>query len=256
MELFQFETLCASNHIACRFAENVRFFRYLRAGRRCAAASRFTFVKGKTLTTRKGEGDRTPPLDMRIFFRHCRVPNRGSQLVCRMFLCGGAAGESSLCRWRQRGFPIGSDRLPPRALLVCNAVRFKSCGLSFCEKQRGFPLSSGRADLCRRLAFRLLQRQNALAVPLVGTIVGRGPVRPVIGAIILFLILVRRRRWRRAMIRAVSVTVMIVAVRRAAAAENRAADQQQAGQNQSQITCHGDLPGYDVLRPSPAWERQ
>ena len=43
------------------------------------------------------------------------------------------------------------------------------------------------------------------------------------------------------MIRTVSVAVMIVAVRRAAAAENRAADQQQAGQNQSQITCHGDL---------------
>ncbi|WP_300806622.1 hypothetical protein [uncultured Desulfovibrio sp.] len=41
LERFQFETLCVSNHTACRFAEKARFFRSLRAGRRCAAASRF-----------------------------------------------------------------------------------------------------------------------------------------------------------------------------------------------------------------------
>ena len=38
-----------SNHTACRFAEKARFFRSLWAGRRCAAASRFTFFKGETL---------------------------------------------------------------------------------------------------------------------------------------------------------------------------------------------------------------
>ena len=38
-----------SNHTACRFAEKARFFRSLLAGRRCAAASRFTFEKGETL---------------------------------------------------------------------------------------------------------------------------------------------------------------------------------------------------------------
>ena len=47
--LFQFETLCVSNHTACRFAEKTRFFRSLWAGRRCAAASRFTFFKDDTL---------------------------------------------------------------------------------------------------------------------------------------------------------------------------------------------------------------
>ena len=49
LEHFQFEMLCISNHTACRFAEKARFFRSLWAGRRCAAASRFTFFKGKTL---------------------------------------------------------------------------------------------------------------------------------------------------------------------------------------------------------------
>ena len=38
-----------SNHTAWRFAGKTRFFRSLWAGRRCAAASRFTFFKGKTL---------------------------------------------------------------------------------------------------------------------------------------------------------------------------------------------------------------
>ena len=38
-----------SNHTACRFAEKTLFFRSLLAGRRCAAASRFTFFKGETL---------------------------------------------------------------------------------------------------------------------------------------------------------------------------------------------------------------
>ena len=38
-----------SNHTACRFAEKARFFRSFGAGRRCAAASRFTFFKGETL---------------------------------------------------------------------------------------------------------------------------------------------------------------------------------------------------------------
>ena len=49
LEQFQFETLRVSNHTTCRFAEKARFFRSLRAGRRCAAASRFTFFKGETL---------------------------------------------------------------------------------------------------------------------------------------------------------------------------------------------------------------
>ena len=49
LEQFQFEMLCISNHTACRFAEKARFFRSLRAGRRCAAASRFTFEKGEAL---------------------------------------------------------------------------------------------------------------------------------------------------------------------------------------------------------------
>ena len=49
LEHFQFETLCVSNHTACRFAEKTQFFRSLLAERRCAAASRFTFFKVETL---------------------------------------------------------------------------------------------------------------------------------------------------------------------------------------------------------------
>ena len=49
LEQFQFEMLRISNHTACRFAEKARFFRSLLAGRRCAAASRFTFFKGEAL---------------------------------------------------------------------------------------------------------------------------------------------------------------------------------------------------------------
>ena len=49
LEHVQFEMLCISNHTACRFAEKAQFFRSLLAGRRCAAASRFTFFKVETL---------------------------------------------------------------------------------------------------------------------------------------------------------------------------------------------------------------
>ena len=49
LEHFQFEMLCISNRTACRFAEKAQFFRSLWAGRRCAAASRFTFFKVETL---------------------------------------------------------------------------------------------------------------------------------------------------------------------------------------------------------------
>ena len=39
-EHFEFEMLCISNHTACRFAEKARFFRSVRAGRRCTARKR------------------------------------------------------------------------------------------------------------------------------------------------------------------------------------------------------------------------
>ena len=49
VEHFQFETLHVSNHTTCCFADKAQFFRSLWAGRRCAAASRFTFFKVETL---------------------------------------------------------------------------------------------------------------------------------------------------------------------------------------------------------------
>ena len=49
LEPFQFETLCVSNHTACRFAEKTRFFRSLWAGRRNTAASHLAFFKGNML---------------------------------------------------------------------------------------------------------------------------------------------------------------------------------------------------------------
>ena len=50
-ERIQFEMLSISNHTACRFTKKRNFFRSLRAGRRCDAASRFNFFKGETLQT-------------------------------------------------------------------------------------------------------------------------------------------------------------------------------------------------------------
>ena len=43
-----FETLCAANHTACRFAEKNEIFRSVRSGRRCAAALRFALFEGET----------------------------------------------------------------------------------------------------------------------------------------------------------------------------------------------------------------
>ena len=47
IEHFQFETLCVSNHTACRFAEKARFFRSVQNGRRCAAARLLPAAKAK-----------------------------------------------------------------------------------------------------------------------------------------------------------------------------------------------------------------
>ena len=46
---FQFAAFRVSPHTACCFAEKARSFRLVGDGRRCAAASRFAFEKGKTL---------------------------------------------------------------------------------------------------------------------------------------------------------------------------------------------------------------
>ena len=48
------------------------------------------------------------------------------------------------------------------AFSVCNALWFKSYSLLFCAKTVVFPLTSGRAALCCRLAFCLFQWQHAL----------------------------------------------------------------------------------------------
>ena len=121
LEHFQFEMLCISNHTACRFAEKTRFFRSLWAGRRCTAASRFTFFKVETLwsifslkrcafqtirpvVSRKkrgfsahfGPGGAVPPP---------RVPPFSK---VKRFIREGEA------RWKERGFLMDSPSGPPR----------------------------------------------------------------------------------------------------------------------------------------------
>ncbi len=54
--------LCISNHTACRFAKKTLFFRQLLSWLRCAAASRFTFFKGETLSPSPGEAQITTGL--------------------------------------------------------------------------------------------------------------------------------------------------------------------------------------------------
>ena len=84
--------LCISNHTACRFTKKRDFFRSLRAGRRCDAASRFNFFNGETLQTiarasirlkkRAGEGmgrkvDSTPEPSYLYGQRH--LPHSGKK---------------------------------------------------------------------------------------------------------------------------------------------------------------------------------
>ena len=49
-----------ANHTACRVAEKARFFRSLRAGRRCTAASRFVFFKVETLLPLRRAEEQSP----------------------------------------------------------------------------------------------------------------------------------------------------------------------------------------------------
>ena len=61
----------------------------------------FTFFKGKRSKTRKGEGDRTPPLHVRISFRHCRALNGVQGLATRLpdvFVWRRCRGKAALCR--------------------------------------------------------------------------------------------------------------------------------------------------------------
>lgn len=74
------------NHTACRFAGKTRFFHPLLAGRRCAAASRFIFFKGKTLSPAAKE-KHAPHLELFAsghtitIMAPCRPYRRGS--ACR-----------------------------------------------------------------------------------------------------------------------------------------------------------------------------
>ncbi len=91
-EHFQFETLRVSSHTACRFAEKTRFFRSLWAGRRCAAASRFTFFKVEALkNSKRPPGERTFADGRTCLQAGPRLPGdgcrRGSGCASGLFRC-------------------------------------------------------------------------------------------------------------------------------------------------------------------------
>ena len=135
---FQFETLCVSNHTAWRFAEKTRFFRSLSAGRRCAAASCFTFSKGKRPSqSGKARSGRQ---------QHKRI----AQVVAAAF-CPPLFQRKRLTLFAGRGrvrrrFPRPFDRNGRhRAFSVGNALRSKPYGLAFRGKTRFFrSLRAGR----------------------------------------------------------------------------------------------------------------
>ena len=81
LEHFQIERHCVSDHTACRCVEKMRFFSPLWAGRRCAAASHFTFFKGKTFYRKK---NRAPAYAGARFFFHGRAlgGEKGVVLLC------------------------------------------------------------------------------------------------------------------------------------------------------------------------------
>ena len=101
-----------SNHTACRFAEKTRFFRSLWAGRRCAAASRFTFFKVETLYALRspaaclfsepGDGHSGDS------FRAAALSNPPDKRVLGK---GGGArgGGETLLRASEKGFPSPSQ---------------------------------------------------------------------------------------------------------------------------------------------------
>ena len=140
-----------SNHTACRFAEKARFFRSLWAGWRCAAASRFTFFKAKTLYTESADGQADGRYAARISagrlmraHLHRMPPGNTFHAAydgpVRLFLkivVVYFAGE-------RKG---GTRRFSEQTLCVFSHT---VCRL---RKKRGFSLTSGRAALCRRLAF-------------------------------------------------------------------------------------------------------
>ena len=100
-EYFQFETHCASNAYDLLFrGKTTLFFRSLRAGRRCAAASRFTFYKGKTL--------HPPDSNFRKYASPCR--------------------ESAFLILRQQGHGAAVPRQRPAIPAGRNLCRSPTCG--------------------------------------------------------------------------------------------------------------------------------
>ena len=158
MRAFQFEILRISNHTACRFAEKKRFFRSLWAGRRCAAASRFTFFKAKTLYTESGDGQADGRYAARI-----------SAGLLRAQLHRMPPGNAFHAAY------AGSVRRFLKIVVVYFAGERKGGTRCFSEqtlcvfshtvcrlrKKRGFSLSSGRAALFYRYVICLFQKKSS-----------------------------------------------------------------------------------------------
>ena len=139
-----------SNHTACRFAEKARFFRSLWAWRRCAAASRFTFFKAKTLYTESADEQADGRYAARISAgRLCAriVPHTARKCVSRCLRRACKAIPENVVVYFAGERKGGTRRFPEQTLCVFSHT---VCRL---RKKRGFSLTSGRAALCRRLAF-------------------------------------------------------------------------------------------------------
>ena len=121
-EHFQFETLRVSNHTACRFAGKALFFRSLQAGRRGAAASRFTFF---SKVKRSWGASRRPRPPEYFFFSYAHKRGYGNCIAKKNF-CANKKEER-----------------PREALLFFTGKTLKPYGLSFHEKKRGFSAHFG-----------------------------------------------------------------------------------------------------------------
>ena len=138
-----------SNHAACRFAEKARFFRSLWAGRRCAAASRFTFFKAKTLYRESADEQAYGRYAARISAgRLCAfTPHAAGECVSRCLRRACKAIPENVVVYFAGERKGGAWRFSEQTLCVFSHT---VCRL---RKKRGFSLTSGRAALCRRLAF-------------------------------------------------------------------------------------------------------
>ena len=179
LEQFQFETLCVSNHTACRCAEKTRLFRLTRTGRHCAAAH-FTFSKLKR--SHAETPDIRKPVIPRRAADRARPAGPQFSAVQKRLLSLSPEAQPSRTLPRQEQHPAGGAS-PCLSITGPGAMRHIYCCKSIFLYQKSFhiiaqafrrsacgtaaPLKKerGRDPLSRRQRPRAVHRQQRRGFP-------------------------------------------------------------------------------------------